>query len=88
MKDKIKLNVPSKKEYISIVRLTASSLANNMDLSVDEIEDIKVCISEACINIVNFSKEEEINILFVLEEGSISIYIDNKGFQEKLSESV
>ena len=77
MNDRIELNVPSKLEYISLIRLTASSIANNIDLDIDEIEDIKVCISEACVNILNFNPEEEINIVFQLKEDGIFINIKN-----------
>ncbi len=77
MNDMIKLTVPSKIEYISLIRLTASSLANNMNLNIEEIEDIKVCISEACVNILNFSTTKEINIIFKLDEEGISINIES-----------
>lgn len=77
MNDIIELNIPSKLEYISLIRLTASSIANSMKLNVDEIEDIKVCISEACINILNFSDTKEINIQFELRDEVISISIND-----------
>ncbi len=77
MNDNIELKIPSKIEYISLIRLTASSIANNMELNVDEIEDIKVCISEACINVLNFSSTEEIDILFQLRDKRIFISIDD-----------
>ena len=77
MNDIIELKIPSKLEYISIIRLTASSIANSMRLNIDEIEDIKVCISEACINVLNFSGAEEINIQFELKDEEISISINN-----------
>lgn len=77
MSDKIELKVPSKLDYISLIRLTSSSIANNLELNVDEIEDIKVCISEACVNILNFSDTEEINILFDLKKDGIYINIKN-----------
>lgn len=84
MNDKIQLKLPSKPEYISLIRLTASSIANNMGLNIDEIEDIKVCISEACINVLNFNETEEINVVFNLKEDGI--YIDIKGMIEDISE--
>ncbi len=77
MKDRIELNVPSKIDYISLIRLTASSVANSLDLNVDDIEDIKVCISEACVNTINFSDKDTINIVFCLEEKQISIEIED-----------
>ena len=77
MNDKIELKLPSKPEYISIVRLTASSIANNMELNIDEIEDIKVCISEACINVLNFNDTEELEIVFTLQEDGLCIDINH-----------
>lgn len=89
MKDSIELNIPSKVDYISIIRLTSSSLANNLGFNVDDIEDIKVCISEACVNILNFSDTKQINILFCLEDDNISISIDNvlKDIDDELENS-
>lgn len=86
MNDTIELKLPSKMEYISLIRLTASSVANNMELNIDEIEDIKVCISEACINVLNFNKTEEINVLFNLKEDGI--YIQIKDVVEDISEDL
>lgn len=84
MNDKIELKLPSKLDYISLIRLTASSLANNMDLNVDQIEDIKVSISEACVNVLNFSETEEIKVVFNLKEDGI--YIDIKDVLEDIPE--
>lgn len=77
MSDKIELKLPNKVDYISLVRLTASSVANNMEVNVDEIEDIKVCISEACMNTLNFSDDENIEITFDLKDDGIYIKIKN-----------
>ena len=77
MNDRIELKLPSKLEYISLIRLTASCLANNIDLNVDEIEDIKVSISEACVNVLNFSQAEEIMVVFKLKEDQICIEIND-----------
>lgn len=75
MKDKVELKFPSKAEYISLVRLAASSVANTMELNVDEIEDIKVCISEACMNALNFNENEQIEAVFDLKDDGIYITI-------------
>ena len=75
MKDSIKLTIPSKAEYISVVRLTASSIANNIGMSIDTLEDIKVSIAEACINAFKLSKEEEIEIEFEVKDSSIYIRV-------------
>lgn len=46
--DKILLKIPKKSEYMSTIRLTSSSLFNLNGFNIDEIEDIKVIISEIC----------------------------------------
>lgn len=77
MNDIVELKVPSKLEYISLVRLASSSIANAFNLNVDEIEDIKVCVNEACVNILNFSDAREIDIKFSLIKDRINISIKN-----------
>lgn len=74
-KDIVRLNIPKKPSYISLVRLTASGIAYNMALTIDEIEDIKVSIGEACINSLNFSEEDEISLVFQIEENRLSITV-------------
>ena len=44
--------IPLKAEYVSIVRLTASGIANRIGFDIDTIEDIKVAISEVISKII------------------------------------
>lgn len=74
-KDIINLSIPCKPDYISLVRLTTSAITHNLDLSIDEIEDIKVCIGEACVNVINQNKKEEISIQFEVEEDKLRIKV-------------
>ncbi len=46
--EKIRLTIPKKSEYMSTIRLTTSALSNLKGFNVDEIEDLKVIISEVC----------------------------------------
>ncbi|HQO95060.1 MAG TPA: hypothetical protein PK516_04305 [Sedimentibacter sp.] len=58
--DKILLKIPKKSEYMSTIRLTSSSLFNLNGFNIDEIEDIKVIISEICtFFIMNLSRSTE-----------------------------
>ena len=78
----IKLSFPVNAAYVSSARLTASSIANRMDFDIDEIEDIKTAVSEACTYIIkalttNMRSNFEIN--FVLGKSSMDIVITVKG---------
>ncbi|QHT59552.1 anti-sigma B factor RsbW [Paenibacillus lycopersici] len=51
----ITLQVPASAEYIDLVRLTLYGLAVKMGFSYEEIEDMKVAVSEACNNAVLYA---------------------------------
>ena len=85
-KDVIYLKIPRKVEYISLVRLTASSIAYNLNMSIDEIEDIKVCIGEACNNSLSLSKKDDISIVFRVGKEDITIEVD--GVLENIPEEL
>ena len=76
-KDIIKLSIPSKPDYISLVRLTASGIGHSIGLNVDEIEDIKVSIGEACINSLALNNLEEIILIFEVKKDRLSIKVNN-----------
>ncbi len=46
--DNLKLIIPGKPEYVTMVRLATASLASVNGFDVDQIEDIKVAVAEAC----------------------------------------
>lgn len=50
--DFIELRVPSKPEYVSVVRTLVTDLAHKSALSASEVEDVRVAVSEACANVV------------------------------------
>ena len=74
-KEIIELIIPSKPDFISVARLTSSSIANKLGLNIDDIEDIKVSIAEACINALNKSKE--LIIKFKIEEDKLVMKVNN-----------
>ncbi len=49
MAETIKMQFPAKREYLKAIRLAVSGIACNIEYDVDEIEDLKTCVGEACI---------------------------------------
>lgn len=76
-KDIISITIPKKPDYISLVRLTTSGIGCSMGLNVDDIEDIKVSIGEACINSLTLSDKEEISLVFEIDEEKLSVKVSN-----------
>lgn len=52
-KDSVYLKVPAKPEYMLVIRLTTSAVASRAGFDVDEIEDIKMAVSEAGTFVMN-----------------------------------
>ena len=86
----IKMEISANPEYVSIIRLTTSGIANKVGFCLDDIEDLKVAISEACTNAIKHSLEDRFTIIYTMIEKGLTIeIIDNgKGYNTKeVSES-
>ncbi|EPR13919.1 ATP-binding protein [Ruminiclostridium papyrosolvens] len=70
--DNVVLILPAKSEYVSTARLTASSVSTRAGFNIDEVEDIKVAVSEVC-NIILSRTENNISQYRI----SFDIYTDN-----------
>ena len=75
----IKMEIASNPEYVGIIRLTTSGIANKVGFSMDDIEDIKVAVSEACTNAIKHSEDDVFYITFNILENGITIEIQDKG---------
>lgn len=78
--ENIELSLPVNAAYVSAARLTASSIANRLGFDVDEIEDIKAAVSEACTYIIKKSVESKTNVFkltFCLEDGYLEILLNS-----------
>lgn len=92
--DKITLIIPLKSEYVSIARLTASGIASRTGFSIDDIEDIKVAVSEVFNKLIagketSGIKTPECKIEFIIEKEKISIlvYISPEDIDNNMSDS-
>jgi serine/threonine-protein kinase RsbW len=46
--DLIQLRVPADPAYLAVVRTATAGLAARLDLTIDEIEDLRIAVDEAC----------------------------------------
>ena len=87
MSDNISISIPTKSEYVSVARLTASVLANKIGFDIEEIEDIKVAVGEACNNAVLHGKcNDTYDINFIVSENSFQIEVIDCGNGFKMDE--
>lgn len=74
----IELTLPVNAAYVSAARLTASSVANRLGFDIDEIEDIKAAVSEACTYIIkkyHSSSKNSFKIIFLMANDTLKISI-------------
>lgn len=80
--DRISLIIPARAEYIDIVRLTLYGIASRMGYSYEDIEDMKVAVSEACNNVVLHAYdglEGKVEVCFDISELELSIVVKDTG---------
>ncbi|SFE55996.1 serine/threonine-protein kinase RsbW [Paenibacillus catalpae] len=83
MKPWISLTIPAQADYIDIVRLTLSGLAAKEGFSYEEIEDMKVAVTEACTNVVLHAYDGGVHgimeIVFEVQQDSLHIRVKDSG---------
>lgn len=88
--DFIEMKVPAKAEYVGVVRLSISGIANRMGFSYEDIEDLKIAISEAITNAVTHAYDDgdegEVTIGFGVYEERLEIMVADHGGSFKLDE--
>lgn len=75
----LKMEIVANPEYISIIRLTLSGIANSIGFCIEDIEDMKVAVSEACTNVIRHSDDDKICIIFEKAENGLTTIIEDNG---------
>lgn len=73
--DNLKISIPGKPEYLTMIRLVSGSLASVAGFDVDCIEDIKTSIAEAC-KIVSCHGEEGFSDKYEIDCNIDKNYLD------------
>lgn len=84
--DTIDLRIPPQAKYISVARLTAAAVAAHQAFSYDEIEDLKVAVSEACNLLIASSRGSgpPLALRFVEEDDALDIRIEGSGVKPRV----
>ena len=48
----VRLEIPARAEWVAVARLAVAAVASRQRFSVDDIEDIKLAVAEACTNAI------------------------------------
>ncbi|MEG2983956.1 MAG: ATP-binding protein [Peptostreptococcaceae bacterium] len=75
----IKMELTANPDFVGIIRLTVSGIANKIGFSMDDIEDMKVAVSEACTNAIKHSRDNKFNITFNIIKNGLNIEVQDNG---------
>lgn len=75
----IKMEIASNPQYVSVIRLTTSGIANKIGFCLEDIEDIKVAVSEACTNAIKHSLDNKFSVEYTIFENGLTITIIDSG---------
>ena len=88
MADKLTFVIPGKPEYITMVRLAVGSAADNAGFNIDQIEDIKNAVGEACKNICCHGSDgwaEEFQVECLIDDEKMEIYVKDKSTEHNVT---
>jgi serine/threonine-protein kinase RsbW len=72
--DAVEVRIPADVVYVSTLRLTAASLAARCDLTIDDIEDLRLAVDEACALLLPHAAEKStLDARFELHSGRLSV---------------
>jgi len=81
----VELRIPARAEWVAVARLAAAAVGSRMRLSVDEIDDLKLAITEACtLCIQRTEASENIHIRWESMPAELRITVTARGHGPKL----
>ncbi len=77
--DKISIKIPANKKYQKSIRLFVAGLGSEMGFDIEQIEDLKVLVSEA----INYKMSENgLDLAFLVGDESLSLEVVGKDKNE------
>ncbi len=83
----VELLIPCDPQYLSVVRLVVAGIGGRAGLTIDDIDDLKVAVSEACTNTIDHAfadgegapQPATIMIRFAPRQGELRIEVEDVG---------
>ena len=74
--DHVELRVPASGAYVSVLRTATAGLAARLDFTLDDIEDLRIAVDEACAVLLPLADADaRLTARFDLEPGSLQVAV-------------
>jgi serine/threonine-protein kinase RsbW len=82
----VELKIPGRAEWVAVARLAVAAVASRLRFSVDEIEDIKLAIAEACTNTIQGAGGQDAGVIEIVcdareDELRVTVRDQNSGIR-------
>jgi serine/threonine-protein kinase RsbW len=75
-RSEVALSVPADSAYLTVVRTAAAGLGARLDFTLDDIEDLRIAVDEACALLLRQARPETaLDVWFSLGEGSLAVKV-------------
>ena len=72
----VELRLPAESAYVAVLRMTTAGLAARLDFTLDDIEDLRMAVGEACALVLEHADAGgDLYANFDLSDGSIRVSV-------------
>ena len=72
----VELRLPAESAFVAVLRMTTAGLAARLDFTLDDIEDLRMAVGEACALVLEHAAQGgDLRAAFHLADGSIRVSI-------------
>jgi serine/threonine-protein kinase RsbW len=79
---RVELRIPRRAEFVRLARMTACTLAAQLDFTYDVMKDIELAVAEACTNAVEHVADEscdEVLVRFIVDGQQLVVEVVDRG---------
>jgi serine/threonine-protein kinase RsbW len=74
--DEVVVRLPAEGAYLAVLRMVTAGLAARLDFTIDEIEDLKIAVDEACAMLLSGAVAgAELNVAFTVGEEVLHVAV-------------
>jgi len=80
----VELRLPADSAFVSVLRTTSAGLAARLDFTLDDIEDLRMAVGEACAIVLTGATEGDLLAEFWLEQRTMTVRVSAPGAPTEL----
>ncbi len=76
VRDTVALRLPASSAYLSVLRMATAGLASRLDFTVDDLDDLKIAVDEACALLLpKAAPDANLECAFEMEHGELRLSV-------------